>query len=161
MERFNDMLSDKDADDVHAYLIEQSWIAYREQEKSAAAKNKCSSGSRRAPTWRISPCWSSATGNLNPYGFHRARIAAALIALLSTPEHGAIWVAQAHGRLCAYLIAVALWVIQATKKGIRMMQEGRRRRVAALAAAVRGLAEKEIVQLLQAAQVMERLSRQV
>jgi DNA-binding MarR family transcriptional regulator len=52
-------------------------------------------------------------------------------------------------------------VIQATKKGIRMMQEGRRRRVAALAAAVRGLAEKEIVQLLQAAQVMERLSRQV
>jgi DNA-binding MarR family transcriptional regulator len=52
-------------------------------------------------------------------------------------------------------------VIQATKIGIRIMQEGRRRRVAALAAAVRGLAEKEIVQLLQAAQIMERLSRQV
>ncbi len=38
MERFNDILSEKDADNVHAYLIEQSWIAYREQEKSAAAK---------------------------------------------------------------------------------------------------------------------------
>jgi mono/diheme cytochrome c family protein len=38
MERFNDILSESDADNVHAYLIEQSWIAYREQEKSAAAK---------------------------------------------------------------------------------------------------------------------------
>jgi len=39
-------------------------------------------------------------------GFDRPRIEAALIALSSTPEHGAIWVAQAHDRLCAYLIAV-------------------------------------------------------
>jgi quinohemoprotein ethanol dehydrogenase len=38
MERFNDILSESDADNVHAYLIEQSWIAYREQEKNAAAK---------------------------------------------------------------------------------------------------------------------------
>ena len=39
-------------------------------------------------------------------GFDRPHIEAALIALTSTPEHGAIWVAQAHDRLCAYLIAV-------------------------------------------------------
>lgn len=39
MERFDDILSEKDADNVHAYLIEQSWIAYRAQE-SAAAHNK-------------------------------------------------------------------------------------------------------------------------
>jgi ribosomal protein S18 acetylase RimI-like enzyme len=39
-------------------------------------------------------------------GFDRTRIEAALIALLSRPEHGAIWVAQSHGKLCAYLIAV-------------------------------------------------------
>lgn len=32
MERFDDILSDKDADDIHAYLIEQSWIAYRAQQ---------------------------------------------------------------------------------------------------------------------------------
>ncbi len=38
MERFNDILSDKDADNVHAYLIEQSWIAYRAQESAAAHK---------------------------------------------------------------------------------------------------------------------------
>jgi quinohemoprotein ethanol dehydrogenase len=38
MERFNDLLSEKDADDVHAYLIDQSWIAYREQQSAAAPK---------------------------------------------------------------------------------------------------------------------------
>ena len=38
MERFNDILSDKDADNVHAYLIEQSWIAYRAQESAGARK---------------------------------------------------------------------------------------------------------------------------
>jgi DNA-binding MarR family transcriptional regulator len=52
-------------------------------------------------------------------------------------------------------------VIQATKKGIHIMQEGRKRRVEALAAAVRELPQKEIAQLRQAAQVMEHLSRQV
>ncbi len=31
MERFDDLLSDQDADDIHAYLIDQSWIAYRAQ----------------------------------------------------------------------------------------------------------------------------------
>ncbi|MGO9633955.1 MAG: PQQ-dependent dehydrogenase, methanol/ethanol family [Steroidobacteraceae bacterium] len=35
MERFDDILSDKDADDIHAYLIEQSWIAYRAQQAAA------------------------------------------------------------------------------------------------------------------------------
>jgi hypothetical protein len=38
MERFSDLLSDQDADDVHAYLIEQSWIAYRAQQGAAAHK---------------------------------------------------------------------------------------------------------------------------
>jgi DNA-binding MarR family transcriptional regulator len=52
-------------------------------------------------------------------------------------------------------------VIQATEKGIRVMQEGRRRRVEALAAAVRALTEKEIAQLRKAAEAMEQLSRKV
>ena len=38
MERFNDLLSEEDADNVHAYLIEQSWIAYRAQESAVAHK---------------------------------------------------------------------------------------------------------------------------
>jgi DNA-binding MarR family transcriptional regulator len=52
-------------------------------------------------------------------------------------------------------------VIQATEKGIHIMQEGRRRRVEALAAVIRGLPEKEISKLQQTAEVMESLSRQV
>ena len=32
MERFDDLLSDRDADNIHGYLIEQSWLAYRAQE---------------------------------------------------------------------------------------------------------------------------------
>ena len=36
MERFDDLLSEKDVDDIHAYLIDQSWIAYRDQEAAAA-----------------------------------------------------------------------------------------------------------------------------
>jgi quinohemoprotein ethanol dehydrogenase len=36
MERFDDILSEQDADDIHAYLIDQSWIAYREQQGAAA-----------------------------------------------------------------------------------------------------------------------------
>jgi quinohemoprotein ethanol dehydrogenase len=36
MERFDDILSDKDVDNIHAYLIDQSWAAYREQEGAAA-----------------------------------------------------------------------------------------------------------------------------
>ncbi len=35
MERFDDILSDKDVDDIHAYLIDQSWIAYRAQQAAA------------------------------------------------------------------------------------------------------------------------------
>jgi len=38
MERFNDILSDQDAENVHACLIEQSWIAYRTQEGPGAHK---------------------------------------------------------------------------------------------------------------------------
>jgi quinohemoprotein ethanol dehydrogenase len=38
MERFNDVLSEKDADNVHAYLIDQSWILYRQQQGAAAQK---------------------------------------------------------------------------------------------------------------------------
>jgi DNA-binding MarR family transcriptional regulator len=51
-------------------------------------------------------------------------------------------------------------VIQATEKGMRIMQEGRRRRVETLAAAIRRLPEREIARLQEAAQVMEALSRQ-
>jgi quinohemoprotein ethanol dehydrogenase len=40
MERFNDLLSEQDADNVHAYLIAQSWIAYRAQESAAAGDKK-------------------------------------------------------------------------------------------------------------------------
>jgi quinohemoprotein ethanol dehydrogenase len=32
MERFDDLLSEKDVDNIHAYLIDQSWIAYRAQQ---------------------------------------------------------------------------------------------------------------------------------
>jgi quinohemoprotein ethanol dehydrogenase len=32
MERFDDILSDQDVDNIHAYLIDQSWVAYRAQE---------------------------------------------------------------------------------------------------------------------------------
>jgi quinohemoprotein ethanol dehydrogenase len=38
MERFNDLLNEKDVDNVHAYLIEQSWIAYRAQQSAAVQK---------------------------------------------------------------------------------------------------------------------------
>jgi quinohemoprotein ethanol dehydrogenase len=37
MERFDDILSERDVDDVHAYLIDQAWAAYRAQ---AAMKSK-------------------------------------------------------------------------------------------------------------------------
>jgi quinohemoprotein ethanol dehydrogenase len=36
MERFDDILSEKDVDNIHAYLIDQSWAAYREQAGKAA-----------------------------------------------------------------------------------------------------------------------------
>jgi quinohemoprotein ethanol dehydrogenase len=36
MERFDDLISEQDADNIHAYLIEQSWIAYRAQQANAA-----------------------------------------------------------------------------------------------------------------------------
>jgi quinohemoprotein ethanol dehydrogenase len=35
MERFDDILSEKDADNIHAYLIDQSWAAYRAQETAS------------------------------------------------------------------------------------------------------------------------------
>jgi quinohemoprotein ethanol dehydrogenase len=37
MERFDDILSDEDVENIHAYLIDQSWVAYRAQE---AAKHQ-------------------------------------------------------------------------------------------------------------------------
>jgi quinohemoprotein ethanol dehydrogenase len=36
MERFDDLLSEQDTDNIHAYLIDQGWAAYREQEGAAA-----------------------------------------------------------------------------------------------------------------------------
>jgi quinohemoprotein ethanol dehydrogenase len=38
MERFDDILSEKDVDNIHAYLIDQSWVGYRQQESAAAPK---------------------------------------------------------------------------------------------------------------------------
>jgi quinohemoprotein ethanol dehydrogenase len=35
MERFDDILSEQDVDDIHAYLIDQSWVAYRAQQAAA------------------------------------------------------------------------------------------------------------------------------
>ncbi len=35
MERFDDLLSAKNVDDIHAYLIDQSWIAYKAQQAAA------------------------------------------------------------------------------------------------------------------------------
>ena len=46
-----------------------------------------------------------------------------------------------------------------TAKGKRVMQEGRRRRVAALTRALQGLSEKELQRLVEAAELMERLAR--
>ena len=52
-------------------------------------------------------------------------------------------------------------VIESTEKGARIMQEGRRRRVAALAAAAQRLSREEIARLNEAAQLIEALSREV
>jgi DNA-binding MarR family transcriptional regulator len=52
-------------------------------------------------------------------------------------------------------------IIEATEKGVRIMQEGRRHRVESLATAVRALPREEIARLREAAQVMELLSREV
>jgi quinohemoprotein ethanol dehydrogenase len=38
MERFDDILSEQDVDHIHAYLIDQGWVAYRAQQ-AAAGKN--------------------------------------------------------------------------------------------------------------------------
>jgi quinohemoprotein ethanol dehydrogenase len=40
MERFDDILSEKDVDNIHAYLIDQSWVAYREQERATHPEAK-------------------------------------------------------------------------------------------------------------------------
>jgi GNAT superfamily N-acetyltransferase len=45
-------------------------------------------------------------------GFDRPSIEAALTALSSTPEQGAIWVAQSDSGLCAYLIAVYMFSLE-------------------------------------------------
>ena len=36
MERFDDILSERDVDNIHAYLINQSWVAFREQQGAAS-----------------------------------------------------------------------------------------------------------------------------
>jgi hypothetical protein len=35
MERFDNILSETDAENIHAYLIDQGWQGYRTQEESA------------------------------------------------------------------------------------------------------------------------------
>jgi DNA-binding MarR family transcriptional regulator len=52
-------------------------------------------------------------------------------------------------------------VIEPTRKGVRIMQQGRKRRVAALAAAVQGLSREEIARLDETVQLIEALSREV
>jgi quinohemoprotein ethanol dehydrogenase len=36
MERFDDLLSEADADDIHAYIIDEGWKAYQEQQSTRA-----------------------------------------------------------------------------------------------------------------------------
>ncbi len=36
MERFDDILSEKDVENIHAFLIDQGWVAYRQQEGAAS-----------------------------------------------------------------------------------------------------------------------------
>ncbi len=38
MERFDDLLSPRDVENVHAYLIDQAWVAYKAQQGAAAGK---------------------------------------------------------------------------------------------------------------------------
>jgi GNAT superfamily N-acetyltransferase len=46
------------------------------------------------------------------HGFDRPRIEALLRRLLSEPERGACWVAEADGRLCGYLLAVYMFSLE-------------------------------------------------
>ena len=46
MERFDDLLSEADVDDIHAYLIDQSWIAYRAQTRLATKTARMATGQR-------------------------------------------------------------------------------------------------------------------
>jgi quinohemoprotein ethanol dehydrogenase len=34
MEKFDDLLSEREVEDIHAYLIEQSWVAFRAQQSA-------------------------------------------------------------------------------------------------------------------------------
>ena len=34
MEKFDDLLSEREVEDIHAYLIDQSWIAFRAQQSA-------------------------------------------------------------------------------------------------------------------------------
>jgi len=52
MERFDDILSEQDVDDIHAYLIDQSWTAYRQQE-AAAAHAQASAVSKVVPASKV------------------------------------------------------------------------------------------------------------
>ncbi len=38
MERFNDILSEQDVENVHAYFIDQAWVAYKAQQSAATGK---------------------------------------------------------------------------------------------------------------------------
>lgn len=49
--------------------------------------------------------------------------------------------------------------LEATEKGVRVMQEGRRRRIATLARALQDLSEQDLTQLAGLAELIERLSR--
>ena len=52
MERFDDLLSVQDVDNIHAYLIDQSWVAYREQEAATAQHPQAAPASKTAAPGR-------------------------------------------------------------------------------------------------------------
>ena len=87
-------------------------------------------------------------------GFDGPRILSLLAALLSQPERGACWVAEADGRLCGYLLAVFMFSLEhgglmAEIDEVFVEQEMRSSGVGSLlvAQAERDMAEQGLVRL--------------
>lgn len=87
-------------------------------------------------------------------GFERARIETLLGGLLSEPQRGACWVAEADGRLCGYLLAVFMFSLEhgglmAEIDEVFVSQEMRSAGIGAqlVATAERDLAQRGLVRL--------------
>jgi len=87
-------------------------------------------------------------------GFDRPRVETLLVNLLSEPERGACWLAEAGGRLCGYLLAVFMFSLEhgglmAEIDEVFVLPEARSAGVGALivAAAERDLAGRGLVRL--------------